>query len=156
MRRLFFFLMACGVASLYLVPEDGQPAAPAVRAHSVAPGPNLPAARSAATGDDYSAMAPGRAPAAREQTNEIHLVDFGAEWCAPCKQVDPIIDRLARQYGSRVIFSKVDVDKQAKIAAEFGIRGVPTVLIFRDGFEAARLEGLDQAINTEAALQSMF
>ncbi len=69
------------------------------------------------------------------------LVDFGAEWCGPCKQIAPIVDELAEEYHGRVKVGTVDVDSEQKIAADFGIRSIPTLLIFKDGKQADQIVG---------------
>ena len=61
------------------------------------------------------------------------VIDFWAPWCGPCKMVGPIIDELAKEYEGRVIMGKCDVDENADLPAEFGIRNIPTVLFFKDG-----------------------
>lgn len=61
------------------------------------------------------------------------LVDFFAEWCGPCKMLAPIIDELAAEYAGRAKVVKVDTDESGEVAAHYGIMGVPTVMIFKDG-----------------------
>ena len=61
------------------------------------------------------------------------LVDFWAEWCGPCKMIGPIIDELADSYAGRVKVVKVNVDHARQTAAKFGVRGIPTLLVFKDG-----------------------
>ena len=61
------------------------------------------------------------------------LVDFWAEWCQPCKMIAPIVDQLSEEYEGRVKFTKMDVDTNPQTPASFGIRGIPTLLIFRGG-----------------------
>ncbi|MBI4234248.1 MAG: thioredoxin [Chloroflexi bacterium] len=61
------------------------------------------------------------------------LVDFWAEWCQPCKFIAPIVEELAKEYDGKVKFAKLDVDVNSKLAADYGIRGIPTLLIFRGG-----------------------
>ena len=61
------------------------------------------------------------------------LVDFWAEWCAPCKIIAPIVEELANEMDGKVKFAKLDVDTNPKAATNYGIRGIPTMLIFNDG-----------------------
>ncbi len=61
------------------------------------------------------------------------VIDFWAPWCGPCKMVGPIIDELASEYEGRVIIGKCDVDDNDDVAAEFGIRNIPTVMFFKNG-----------------------
>lgn len=69
------------------------------------------------------------------------LVDFWAVWCGPCRMVAPIVDELAVEYEGRVKVGKVDVDSEQKIAADYGIRSIPTLLIFKDGELADQIVG---------------
>ena len=61
------------------------------------------------------------------------LVDFWADWCAPCKMIAPMVDELADEYDGKVKFTKLDVDSNPMTATNFGIRGIPTLLIFKGG-----------------------
>ena len=61
------------------------------------------------------------------------LVDFWAEWCGPCKMIAPILDEIASDYAGRLKVCKVDVDSNAGIPEKFGIRGIPTLIVFKDG-----------------------
>jgi thioredoxin 1 len=63
----------------------------------------------------------------------LTLVDFWAEWCAPCKALAPAIDKLAEDYASKLTVAKVDIDANPGIPAKYGIRGIPTVILFKDG-----------------------
>lgn len=61
------------------------------------------------------------------------LVDYWAAWCGPCKAIAPILDEIAEQYGDRVTIAKLNVDENPETAAKFGIRGIPTLMLFKDG-----------------------
>lgn len=61
------------------------------------------------------------------------VMDFWAPWCGPCKMVGPIIDELATEYEGKVIIGKCDVDENGDVAAEYGLRNIPTVLFFKNG-----------------------
>lgn len=61
------------------------------------------------------------------------LVDFTATWCAPCRAVAPIVDQLAGEYDGRVKVTKLDIDESPGVAQKFGIRGVPTLMMFKGG-----------------------
>lgn len=69
------------------------------------------------------------------------LVDFWAVWCGPCRMVAPIVDELAVEYEGRIKVGKVDVDSEQKIAADYGIRSIPTLLIFKNGELAEQVVG---------------
>jgi thioredoxin 1 len=70
------------------------------------------------------------------------LVDFWAEWCGPCKMIGPILDELADEYEGRVKIGKVNIDEQQSVAAEYGIRAIPTLLLFDKGQVADQIVGL--------------
>ncbi len=61
------------------------------------------------------------------------LVDFWAGWCAPCKMIAPIVEELAEEYDGKVRFAKVDVDSNPQAPTNYGVRSIPTLLIFKDG-----------------------
>ena len=69
------------------------------------------------------------------------LVDFWATWCGPCRMVSPIVEELAGEYDGRAKVGKLDVDSAQKTAQEFGIRSIPTLLIFREGKVADQVIG---------------
>ena len=64
---------------------------------------------------------------------ELVFADFWAAWCGPCRMIAPIIEELAREYAGKVVFVKVDVDRNRKLAAKFGIMSIPTLILFKNG-----------------------
>jgi thioredoxin 1 len=72
------------------------------------------------------------------------LVDFWAEWCGPCRMLGPIIEELSSDYNGKAVIAKLDVDTNQKFAAQFGVRNIPTVLIFKDGELVNRQVGVSQ------------
>ena len=69
------------------------------------------------------------------------LVDYWAEWCGPCKMIAPILDEVAKDYGARLQIAKMNVDENHEVPAKFGIRGIPTLMLFKDGQLAATKVG---------------
>ena len=61
------------------------------------------------------------------------LVDYWAEWCGPCKMISPILDEVSRDYNGRVQIAKLNVDENQATAARYGVRGIPTLMLFRNG-----------------------
>ena len=75
------------------------------------------------------------------QSDKPVLVDFWATWCKPCLMVAPILDELAEEYDGQVTFTKVDLDQNQKIAANYGIMSIPALIIFKDGEPVANVVG---------------
>ena len=71
----------------------------------------------------------------------VVIVDFWAEWCMPCKMLTPIFEELSKFYGARLKFARVNTEENQKIAEQFGISGIPTLLIFHKGAVINRIVG---------------
>ncbi|HOX55938.1 MAG TPA: thioredoxin [Candidatus Paceibacterota bacterium] len=81
------------------------------------------------------------------------LVDFWAEWCGPCKMIGPILDELAEEYNGRVRIGKVNIDEQQELAAEYGVRAIPTLLLFNQGQVADQMVGLRSKRDLKASFE---
>lgn len=76
------------------------------------------------------------------KSNKPVLVDFYATWCGPCKMMSPILDKVKASLGDRVTILKVDVDKNPQVAAQYQVRGVPTLIAFKEGKSQWRQSGV--------------
>ncbi|MEL6821486.1 MAG: thioredoxin [Calditrichota bacterium] len=83
------------------------------------------------------------------------LVDFWATWCGPCRIIGPVIEELAGQYDGRVKIGKLDVDAHRDVAAKYGIRSIPTLLIFKDGEVVDSIMGAQPKPAIEAKLEAV-
>ena len=81
------------------------------------------------------------------------LVDFWAEWCGPCRMVAPVVEELAGEYDGRVGFAKVDVDQNHRIASQYGIMSIPTLIIFKDGKPASNIVGFRPKAELKKSLE---
>lgn len=70
------------------------------------------------------------------------VVDFWAEWCAPCRAFAPILEELALEYEGRIRFGKLNVDENRALAGQYGIRNIPTLLVFKRGYVAEQIVGM--------------
>lgn len=84
------------------------------------------------------------------QSDMPALVDFWAEWCGPCKMIAPILDEIADEYSGKIKVCKVNVDSNPETAAKFNVRGIPTLLVFKNGaVEATKVGALSKGQLTE-------
>jgi len=98
------------------------------------------------TGDNLDAVIAG--------TDVPVLVDFYADWCGPCKMIAPIVDELAHDRAGEALFLKLDTDRSPGITERFGIRGIPTLIAFRNGSESGRQVGLAGRPELEAMVST--
>ncbi len=82
------------------------------------------------------------------------LVDFWAEWCGPCRMVGPIIDELSKDFEGKAVIGKIDVDANQEFAAKYGVRNIPTVLLFKDGELVSRQVGVAPKKTYEDAINA--
>ena len=83
------------------------------------------------------------------------LVDFWAEWCGPCRILGPILDELATEVGDKALICKVNVDENGELAQQYGIRGIPTMIFFKDGKVAKTLVGVQPKEEIKRTLQEL-
>jgi thioredoxin 1 len=90
------------------------------------------------------------------EAREPVLVDFWATWCGPCRMLAPTIEKLSEQYAGRAKVVKVDVDQAPDLAAQYGVRSIPTVVLFHGGREAARWVGVQPPATYTQALDKLL
>jgi thioredoxin 1 len=78
----------------------------------------------------------------QETKQGVVLVDFWAEWCGPCRRLAPTVDALASEYDGRVTVAKLNVDENPEVPGRFAVRGIPTLLLFKEGELAETIVGL--------------
>jgi thioredoxin 1 len=84
------------------------------------------------------------------------MVDFWAPWCGPCRMVSPIVEELADEYEGRVNFAKLNTDENPTIAAQFGIRSIPTLLVFKGGQPVGQIIGFRPKSDLKKRLDSVL
>jgi thioredoxin 1 len=88
------------------------------------------------------------------KSNTPVLVDFTAVWCGPCKMLDPVVGQLAREWDGIVKVVKLDVDDAPRLAANFGVMGVPTLILFKNGVIVERVTGYQPKDRLEKKFQN--
>ncbi len=83
------------------------------------------------------------------------LVDFWAEWCGPCKMIAPVLDELAGEYEDRLKIGKVNIDDYQNLAGEYGIRAIPTLLLFKGGQVAEQIVGMRSKRDLKASIDRL-
>lgn len=86
------------------------------------------------------------------QNGKPAIVDFWAEWCQPCKMLAPTVEEIADEYGDRILVTKLNVDDNPSTATKYGIRGIPTLLFFKDGQVAQQIVG----VKTKAEIKKII
>ena len=88
------------------------------------------------------------------KNEEVSVIQFSAEWCGPCKALAPLLDEIADEYDGRITIAKVNVDENVQLPLKYGIRGIPTMLLFQDGAVHATKVGALSKANLNAFLDS--
>ena len=91
-----------------------------------------------------------------KQSDVPVLVDFGAEWCGPCRALAPIVEDLAEEYSGRLKVGTVDIDKAQNVAREFGIMSVPTIIFFKNGDAVDKVTGLQAKANLKKRIDAVI
>jgi thioredoxin 1 len=84
------------------------------------------------------------------------LVDFWAEWCAPCRMVAPVLDELAEEYDGKVRIGKLNVDQNRSMAAQYGVMSIPTLILFKNGELVEQMVGAQPKENLVKVIQSVL
>jgi thioredoxin 1 len=81
----------------------------------------------------------------KEIQHGVVLVDFYADWCGPCRMMTPVLEKVAAEVKGRAVIGKLDIDKAQKVASQFQVTSIPTLILYKEGKEVGRLVGLRDA-----------
>ncbi|NOZ69293.1 MAG: thioredoxin [Deferribacteres bacterium] len=90
------------------------------------------------------------------KAQNLVMVDFWATWCGPCKIVSPVVEELAKEYEGRVLFAKVNTDENPDLASRYNIRGIPTLMFFKDGKVADQIVGAVPKAQLKSKIDSLL
>ena len=96
------------------------------------------------TGANFKATVDGQTPV---------LVDFWAPWCGPCRAIAPILEEIAKEFEGKAVIGKVNVDNNPDIASQFGVRGIPTLILFKEGKIKEQIVGMNTKSNIVSLLK---
>ena len=90
------------------------------------------------------------------QSKSLVMVDFWATWCGPCKIIAPVVEELAKEYAGKVTFTKVNTDENADLASRYNIRGIPTLMFFKEGKVMDQVVGAVPKAQLKSKLDSLL
>ena len=99
------------------------------------------------TSENFEALKNGKLPL---------VLDFWATWCGPCRMVSPILSELAEKYDGKIVVGKCDVEENEELAAEFGIRNIPTILFFKNGAQVDKMVGAQSKAKFEEKIEALL
>lgn len=88
--------------------------------------------------------------------NKVAMVDFWATWCGPCRMLGPTVEEVAADYEGRALVAKCNVDDAEEVAAEYGIRSIPTLIFFKDGIAVDKTVGVVSKADIETKLNNLL